>query len=60
MLGLTRRDKQRSEWIRERTEVDDMIDKIDVMIWSWAGHLGRIENDRWAKKVQSRHLDQKI
>ena len=26
--------------------------------WSWAGHLGRMENDRWAKKVQSGHMEQ--
>ena len=29
------------------------------MKWSWAGHLGRMGNDRWAKKVSSGHLEQK-
>ena len=34
------------------------MEKIDVMKWSWAGDLGRMGNDRWAKKVQSGHLEQ--
>ena len=25
--------------------------KNDMMKWSWAGNLGRMENDKWAKKV---------
>ena len=59
MLGITRMDKKRNEWIREKTGVDDILEKIDVMKWSWAGHLGRMGNDRWAKKVSSGHLEQK-
>ena len=35
------------------------MEKMDVIKLSWAGHLGRMENDRWAKKVQSGHLEQK-
>ena len=50
MLGITRKDKKRNKWIREKKGVDDILEKIDVMKWSWAGHLGRMGNDRWAKK----------
>ena len=35
---------------KKKTGVDDILEKIDVMKWSWAGHLGRMGNDRWAKK----------
>ena len=40
------------------TKIDDIVEKIDIRKWSWAGHLGRMENDRWAKTVQSGHLEQ--
>ena len=46
MLGITRKDKKRNEQIREKTGVDDIMEQIDVMKWSWAGHLGRMENGR--------------
>ena len=26
------------------------MEKIDVIKWSWAGHLLRMKNDRWVKK----------
>ena len=58
MLGITRKDKKRNEWIREKTEVDDIMEKVDVMKWSWAGHRGRMETDRWSKKVQGGHPEQ--
>ena len=58
MLGMARKNKKRNEWIREKTGVDDIMAKIDVMKWSWDGDLGRMENDRWAKKVQNAHLEQ--
>ena len=35
---------------KRKTEVDDIMGKIDVMKWCWAGHLGRMESDRWAKR----------
>lgn len=41
---------------KRKTGVNDIVEKIDVIKWSWAGHLGRMENDRRAKKVQSGHL----
>ena len=31
MLGITRKEKRRNEWIREKTEVDDIMEKVDVM-----------------------------
>ena len=46
MLGITKKGKKRNEWIG----IGDIMEKIDVMKWSWAGHKGRMKNDRWAKK----------
>ena len=50
MLGITRKDKKPNEWIIKKTGVEDILEKIDTMKWSWAGHVGRMDNDRWAKK----------
>ena len=58
MLGIKRKDKKRNEWVREKTGADDIMEKIDAMKWSWAGQLGRMENDRWAKRSTSRHPEQ--
>ena len=44
---------------KRKTGLDDIMEKTKVMKWSWAGHLGRMENDRWTNTIQSGHLEQK-
>ena len=48
MLGITRKDKKRNK--RRKTGVDDIVEKIADVKCSWAGHLGRMEDNRWARR----------
>ena len=49
MLGITIRDKKRNTWIRQQTEVEDVIAHIKLSKWRWAGHLARRSDGRWTK-----------
>lgn len=51
MLGISLRDKIRSEDIRRQTRVADIIQEAAKMKWQWAGHLARLDTDRWAHKI---------
>ena len=46
IFGVTRKDKKQNEWIREETEVYDIVENIDAMKWSWTGLPRRMKNDR--------------
>ena len=50
ILNITQRDRKRNEWIREQTKVLDIIAKAKSLKWEWAGHIGRMADNRWAKK----------
>ena len=50
MLGITRRDRWKNEFIRSKTGVDDIITCMQKAKWRWAGHLARTEDDRWTKR----------
>ena len=51
MLGITRRDRKRNEWIRSQTGVQDIILKVKRHKWQWAGHIARLQDERWTKLV---------
>jgi hypothetical protein len=51
MLGISLRDRKRNEWIRRKTGVTDVIRKIKSLKWEWAGHIARMEDERWTKRV---------
>ncbi len=51
MLGITWRDRKRATWIREQTEVEDILTTFKKKKWSWAGHVMRRTNIRWKKNV---------
>lgn len=51
MLGVTRKDKIRNQEIRERTRVDDIIEKAEKSKGQWAGHLARMSPSKWARKL---------
>ena len=51
MLGLTLRDRVRNEEIRRRTGVTDVIERIAWLKWNWAGHVARMTDGRWTRKV---------
>ena len=45
VLGFTQRDRKRSKWIREQTQITDVIWRVKKLKWNWAGHLAR--KKRW-------------
>ena len=44
MLNITRKDKIRNEVVRSKTQVKDIIKKVQNMKGQWTGHLARINN----------------
>ena len=38
-------------WVRGRTKVIDIINTVRKMIWSSAGHINRLKDDRWTLRV---------
>ena len=51
MLNITWKDKIRNEVVRSKTQVKDIIEKVQNMKCQWAGHLARMNNNKWAKKT---------
>ena len=51
MLDLTLRDRIRNEEIRRRTGVEDVIVRIAKLKWNWAGHMARMRDGRWTKRI---------
>ena len=51
MIGLTLNDRIRNDEIRRQTGVDDIFERIAKQTWRWAGHIARMEDGRWTKKL---------
>lgn len=51
MLGITLRDRIPNRTIRHNTGVRDAVETILRMKWNWAGHVARVTDGRWTKKI---------
>ncbi|XP_073960723.1 uncharacterized protein [Choristoneura fumiferana] len=51
MLGITVMHRKRNEWIRRVTKVRDVVEEIERNKWRWAGHIARMNHDRWARRT---------
>lgn len=51
MLGISLRDKVSNNTIRLRTGIADASERITFLKWRWAGHIARVLDDRWTKKI---------
>jgi len=51
MLHISLRDKIRCTEIRKRTGVKDIIEKIKEAKWRWAGHVARMDDNRWTRRI---------
>ena len=51
MLNITYKDRMTNIWVRERTNVINIINTARKMKWSWAGHINRLKDDRWTSRV---------
>ena len=47
---VKRIDKIRAEDIRARTKFKDVVEHVQKMKWRWAGHVARMNENRWATR----------
>lgn len=51
MLGISLRDRIPNTEIRRRTGVQDAVERITILKWNWAGHVARMTDNRWTKRI---------
>ncbi|KAJ8729493.1 hypothetical protein PYW08_001074 [Mythimna loreyi] len=51
MLGLKLKDRVRSADIRQKTNLTDILARIDQLKWRWTGHMLRCKKEKWSKQV---------
>lgn len=51
ILRIRLKDKIRNVEIRDKTKITDVLHHITKMKWKWAGHVARIDDDRWTRRV---------
>lgn len=51
ILGISLRDRVPNERIRQRTGITDAIERIAYLKWNWAGHVARMPNEKWTKRI---------
>ncbi|CAH2237403.1 jg11259 [Pararge aegeria aegeria] len=51
MLGLRVKDRVNNKKIRKKTKLVDVTKRIRIFKWNWAGHVCRLQPERWTKKV---------
>ncbi|CAH1403356.1 unnamed protein product [Nezara viridula] len=39
LLGITRRDRKANKWIRAKTDLPDIVEKLHIRKWIWTGHV---------------------
>ena len=53
MLSITLRDQRHNTWIWQLTGVTDIIDHIRQSKHRWAGHVARLQDNRWTIRATS-------
>jgi hypothetical protein len=51
ILSIKLKDKVNSKYIRSKTNIIDALEFVLKQKWRWAGHIGRLTDDRWTNKV---------
>lgn len=51
ILGITLQDRKTNQWIRDKTKMPDIAVIIAGMKWRWAGHVARMDDTRWTKRI---------
>ena len=51
MLNINCSDRKTTIWVRERTQVIDIISNVRKMKWSSARHINRLKDDRWTSRI---------
>ena len=53
MFNITYRDRKTNIWVREKTQVTDVIEQVRRRKWTWAGHVRKIRDNRWTLDITS-------
>ena len=56
MIGVSWWDHRTNEWVRSKTKVHDIVHVIEARKWSWAGHITRLQDNRWTSQKTDRRL----
>ncbi|XP_072015009.1 uncharacterized protein [Amphiura filiformis] len=51
ILNITYKDRNTNKWIREQTQVQDILEAIKSRKWTWAGHISRRKDNRWSSTL---------
>ena len=50
MLVISLQDRVKSDVIRKKSKVIDIVDYVGRLKWRWAGHVARMKDNRWTKR----------
>ena len=51
ILNIKLQDRVTNIEIRRRTRVKDVVERVCTLKWNWAGHIGRMTDNRWTRRV---------
>ncbi|GBP07527.1 Putative uncharacterized transposon-derived protein F52C9.6 [Eumeta japonica] len=51
MMSIRKQDKIKYTTIRSKTQVTDILTKLDQLKWRWTGHILRSNQEKWSKIV---------
>lgn len=51
MLNINKRQKIRHSKIRNISKAKDALIHAQKLKWRWAGHVARLQDDRWTKRI---------
>ena len=46
MLGIRLQDRKTNEWIKQKTKVIDIAERVARQKWKWDDHLMRVDDNR--------------
>ena len=56
VLNITYWERKPNIWVKEKTQVTDVIEQVRIRKWIWAGHVSRIGDNRWTLHITN-HLE---
>ena len=51
MIGVSWQEHRTNEWIRRKNKVRDIMHVIKARQWTRAGHIARLQDNRWTCQV---------
>ena len=51
MIGVTKRDYKTNMWVRQTSKVHNIMEHVKTLKWRWAGHVARMNDNKWTKLV---------